>query len=394
MMNLFDSPNMVGLVLQSASVLMISLLCLTLLRTTRRPPLVPWTASWVALLTSLMALLFVFQVPAYGVVLYPAYMAFEYAFGALVFAGCREYATGRPILRSDLPAAVALLVPALVLPILTRWQFNALFAVHSLIYGCLFLLALGQLLRARPNQRSAPGVLVVRVALLLLGGAYVAYALFYGLAELGMIPPESRMLSYSSFLDSLLLTMLGFGMIMVATGEVQSDLEVARDRLARVAQTDHLTAAFNRYAFHTLLDRDLAGVAVIADIDNLKSINDRHGHSAGDAAIRAVASAIRSCIRADDLLFRWGGDEFLVLLLAFNEPEARARLSVVNEQLREVAVPDGGPTIAVSVSMGFAAFDSAKSLDEVIRVADSAMYGTKRSVGNGQADAGDTRDNG
>ena len=82
------------------------------------------------------------------------------------------------------------------------------------------------------------------------------------------------------------------------------------------------------------------------------------------------------------------------LLLAFNEPEARARLSVVNEQLREVAVPDGGPTIAVSVSMGFAAFDSAKSLDEVIRVADSAMYGTKRSVGNGQADAGDTRDNG
>jgi diguanylate cyclase (GGDEF)-like protein len=173
-------------------------------------------------------------------------------------------------------------------------------------------------------------------------------------------------------------------MVMVATGEVQADLEVARDRLARLAQTDHLTSAFNRYAFHTLMDRDFDGTAVIADIDNLKSINDQFGHSAGDAAIRAVASAIRACIRADDLLFRWGGDEFLVLMLGFREQEARIRLSVVNEHLREVALSGtGGLTVSVSVSMGFASFDSAASLDEVIRVADTAMYGTKRSVDNG-----------
>jgi len=180
--------------------------------------------------------------------------------------------------------------------------------------------------------------------------------------------------------------MLGFGMVMVTTGEVQSDLEIARDRLAAVAQTDHLTSAFNRYAFHTLLDRDLEGVAVIADIDNLKSVNDQYGHSAGDAVIRSVATAIRSGIRADDLLFRWGGDEFLVLLLGFTEQEARVRLAGVNEHLRDVPLPGGdGGTIAVSVSMGFAPFDSAQSLDEVIRVADSAMYGTKRNGEHGQA---------
>jgi len=125
-------------------------------------------------------------------------------------------------------------------------------------------------------------------------------------------------------------------------------------------------------------------VAVVADIDNLKSINDQYGHSAGDTAIRAVATAIRSCVRADDLLFRWGGDEFLVLLLGFTEIEARARLGVVNEQLRAVVLADGKETVSVSVSMGFAVFDSAKSLDEVIHVADAAMYGTKRHTPNGQ----------
>ena len=385
MTNISANPALIGLVLQSAGVLMISILCVTMLRTIRRPPLVPWTAAWIALFVSLMATILVSQVPRLAIVLYPIYMLFEYAFGYLVFAGCREYAKGTPASWSDWPIGVVLLVPALVLPPATRWHFGVMFTLHSLIYAGLFLMAFGQLWSANPSGRSALGVRVVKVALVLLAAAYLGYALFFGMSEavgLAQAPPRFE---YASFFDSLLLTMLGFGMVMVAAGEVQADLEVARDRLARVAQTDHLTSAFNRYAFHALLDRDLEGTAVIADVDNLKSINDQFGHSAGDAAIRAVATAIRGCIRADDLLFRWGGDEFLVLLLGFREQEARIRLSVVNEHLREVALSGtGGMTVSVSVSMGFASFDSAASLDEVIRVADTAMYGTKRHVGNGQ----------
>lgn len=383
MTNLLANPTLVGLVLQSASVLMISVLCLTLLRTIRRAPLVPWTVGWIALFIALMTLLLAYQVPRYGVVLYPLYMAAEYAFGCLVFAGCREYATGRAVSWSDTPVALACLVLALVLPPLTRWHFGILFAVHSFIYGGLFVVAWAQLMKARPGRRSVPGVRVLSVALLLLAVAYLAYAPMFGLSELGVIAPDPPLLDYSSFFDSLLLTMLGFGMVMVSTGEVQSDLEVARDRLARAAQTDHLTSAFNRYAFQTLLHGDLEGTVVIADIDNLKSINDRYGHCAGDAAIRAVASAIRSCIRADDLLFRWGGDEFLILLLGFTELEARTRLAVVNMQLHAVCLPNGAGTIPVSVSMGFASFDSVQSLDDVIRVADTAMYGAKRRALNG-----------
>ena len=382
MTDLFASPTLVGLVLQSAGVLMISVLCLTLLRTIRRAPLVPWTAAWIALFVALMTLLLAFRAPQVAFVLHPVYMFFEYVFAYLVFAGCREYATGRQLGRSDWPIGIALLVPAITLPVAAHWQFNVFFGFHALVYGYLFLLAWRQLQRARPSRRSAPGVRVLKVALLLLTLTYLMYGPVFMLAALGWIAHEPAFLAYSSFYDLLLLTMLGFGMVMVATGEVQADLEVARDRLAGVAQTDYLTSAFNRYAFHTLLDYDLSGSAVIADIDHLKSINDRYGHAAGDVAIRAVASAIRACIRADDLLFRWGGDEFLVLLLGMAEGDARARLKVVNEQLRDIRLPGVDAAVSLSVSVGFASFDSAESLDEVIRVADSAMYRTKRSVVN------------
>lgn len=383
MSQLFDSPSLVGLVLQSAGVLMIAVLCLTLLRTIRRAPLASWTAAWLALFVSLMTLLIAFEVRDYAFLLHPVYMFFEYVFGYLVYAGCREYATGRQLSRSDWSVGLVLLLPALLLPFAARWQFNVFFVFHALVYGYLFLMAWRQLRRTRPSTRSAPGVRVLKIALLLLVALYWSYAPIFVMSAIGQIPHEPAFLKYSSFYDLLLLTMLGFGMVMVATGELQADLEIARDRLAGVARTDHLTSAFNRHAFHALLDRDLAGTAVIADIDNLKSINDQHGHSAGDAAIRAVASAIRSCIRADDLLFRWGGDEFLVLLVNVNELDARHRLAAVNEHLRAVKLHGDHSTVAVSVSMGFAPFDSAESLDEVIRVADTAMYGTKRAIVDG-----------
>ena len=93
------------------------------------------------------------------------------------------------------------------------------------------------------------------------------------------------------------------------------ELRRAHDKLELLAQMDPLTEALNRHAFHSLLTRnesgseaDSSGCVAVIDIDNLKPINDTQGHQVGDKAIRAVATAVRSMIRADDMLFRWGGD--------------------------------------------------------------------------------------
>lgn len=114
------------------------------------------------------------------------------------------------------------------------------------------------------------------------------------------------------------------------------------------------------------------------DIDDLKAVNDHHGHMTGDAAIRAVASAIRACIQADDLLFRWGGDEFLVVLFGATEPEARERFRYLGPRLKETSLAGLSSPIDLSAAVGLAPFAEATSVDDVIVLADAMMYGAKK----------------
>jgi diguanylate cyclase (GGDEF)-like protein len=290
-----------------------------------------------------------------------------------------------------------LLLPALFLavflPATARGDFNVFFAVHALVYSYLFFSAFRVLRRARPHQRGA-GVKVMQTALLLLTIDYGQYTPLFAASSYGLVPRTLQYLVYSSLYDLIFLVLLAFGMVMVVTGEVQHELEEANaslarahDRLEAIVQRDHLTSALNRHGFYSIVhdprasDRlTLRGCAAVADIDNMKVINDRHGHAAGDAAIRAVATGIRSCIRADDLLFRWGGDEFLILLIGVTEAEAQGRLDSLEERLRRTALVGVPEPVDISVSVGYAAFDSASSLDEVIALADTAMYGKKRAL--------------
>jgi diguanylate cyclase (GGDEF)-like protein len=122
----------------------------------------------------------------------------------------------------------------------------------------------------------------------------------------------------------------------------------------------------------------------LLDIDNLKPINDSLGHGAGDKAIRAVARAMRSLIRADDMLFRWGGDEFLVLMFKLPQEEAMRRMAGLNRILEENCRQWTGIPIVVTVSHGVAGFDSLKNLSSAIEQADREMYQKRQQVRNGQ----------
>lgn len=161
----------------------------------------------------------------------------------------------------------------------------------------------------------------------------------------------------------------------------------ARDRLELLVQMDPLTEALNRHAFHSLLRRPesgeeskTSGSVAVLDIDNLKPINDTWGHSTGDKAIRAVASAMRSLIRADDMLFRWGGDEFLVLMFKLPEEEANRRMKKLNGILEESCRRWIGMPVTVTVSHGVAGFDSLTGLAQAIETADQAMYAQRNEV--------------
>ena len=104
-----------------------------------------------------------------------------------------------------------------------------------------------------------------------------------------------------------------------------------------------------------------------------------HGHGVGDAAIRAVVGAIRDIVRAEDLIFRWGGDEFFVVMVSMDTEMAELRMSKLESSLRNVLIDGMDEPMNIGVSWGFKDFTTAEGLEAAIQKADSAMYDQKQA---------------
>ncbi|WP_339543783.1 GGDEF domain-containing protein [Pseudomonas sp. RA_35y_Pfl2_P32] len=162
------------------------------------------------------------------------------------------------------------------------------------------------------------------------------------------------------------------------------------------ALRDPLTGTGNRIAMDQTLEREIHMARrhqqplslLMLDIDHFKRVNDRHGHSAGDHVLKAVATSIKSQLRNVDMVFRFGGEEFLILL----SNTSREAAAMVGERLRYSSqVADyrvEGKQIELTVSLGCSTLLPAESADSLLRRADSALYVAKREGRNRLAMAG------
>lgn len=390
----FFQPNLVALLVQAAGALLMAALCIALLRTMARPALRAWATGWVMLCVSVQALYLASLVPAIRVPLHTIYLLGEYVFGYLVYAGCRRYALGEPPSRAE----VWLLMPATTwcvgLAYFAGGNDDLLFAIHTLVYPYLFFRALRVLGRIEPGPRARVGLGVMKLSLLLLTITYLHYAPLRAAASYQNLRAFDAYLAYAPLYDLLFQVLLMFGMVMTATGRVQqeletanADLERARDRLEATARMDPLTSALNRRAFTAVLadrSRDgrgfASGVVAVIDLDALKGLNDQYGHAAGDAALLALAEALRNSIKPEDLLFRWGGDEFVLLLRGETAASATDRLAVLNQRLEGLTIPGCDEPVNLRASVGLSEFVDALSLHRAIEEADKAMYRKKKTA--------------
>ena len=170
---------------------------------------------------------------------------------------------------------------------------------------------------------------------------------------------------------------------------------VARDEANHLAQRDHLTLVANRLYLVEHLERCLAACArrggyaalLYIDLDGFKRVNDVHGHAAGDALLIEAANRMRSIVRREDLIFRLGGDEFIVLVCPLDgsgETEVETSRNIADKlqrSLREPFVFDGHE-LQVDSSIGIRLLDG-RTTDPgvIIRQADVAMYQAKLSGG-------------
>lgn len=189
----------------------------------------------------------------------------------------------------------------------------------------------------------------------------------------------------------------GDGSWLVVTISDISGLEQERQSLRHQAEHDPLTGLPNRALFNIEFGRAMARAQrhqrrlalAFIDLDGFKPINDRFGHQAGDAVLTELARRLRAAVRAEDLVARWGGDEFVVVL---DDPPDRAAAVRAARVLRAVIgreIDCAGQRLRVSASIGVAAVpEDGQSCDGLLRAADAAMYRGKQA-GGGQVIAAD-----
>jgi diguanylate cyclase (GGDEF)-like protein/PAS domain S-box-containing protein len=176
-----------------------------------------------------------------------------------------------------------------------------------------------------------------------------------------------------------------------ATGYVSQFADVtearaARERLRFLATHDSMTELLNRHELMTrvsgvLSQRPRTGVNIgvlFFDLDGLKPVNDTYGHAVGDAVITTVADRIRRRIRSSDLLARFGGDEFVLVLPAVHAVHDVERIAASLHEAVNEPMDIEGNTISMTLSIGVSVVESGESADVALRRADSALYRAKR----------------
>ena len=140
---------------------------------------------------------------------------------------------------------------------------------------------------------------------------------------------------------------------------------------------DALTGAYNRRYYEEVIRNSIgpAGVALM-DVDDFKVCNDTYGHHAGDLSLEVAAAAIRSCIRTNDILIRYGGDEFLLVLIGIPANFLKTKLEQIRDKVRNSIVP-GYPHMRLTTSIGGVMQTIADPMENMVRIADRLMYQAK-----------------
>lgn len=252
--------------------------------------------------------------------------------------------------------------------------------VGGLVY--LVMMGTGMALAARELSMLKPRCSQAHRPLLFAAAVLVAYFLCRGIVFLLEGPGGPEFRTYFSpavtcvFLIMLLIT-VSFSMTELSNEQLINTL---RERATR----DGLTGLLNREAFTELADQEClrlhaagsVSTVILADLDHFKAVNDTYGHAAGDAAIQAFAAACLASVRRADLVGRYGGEEFIILLSGADQERATAITEEISRKLASSSPPEGMtfPTVSYGIC---SSTNPHAGLTQMIATADAALYEAK-----------------
>lgn len=158
-------------------------------------------------------------------------------------------------------------------------------------------------------------------------------------------------------------------------------------RLEKMATIDKLTGIYNRQAFDIIIHQVLKEIqrknfslsVILFDIDHFKNVNDEFGHLAGDAAIKNIVKISKSAIRESDVLCRWGGEEFLILLKECSLDDAYKISEKIRETVRKTPTVYEGKKIVATISLGVSRYHPSEQEDSLLSRVDKLLYKAKQN---------------
>jgi diguanylate cyclase (GGDEF)-like protein len=222
------------------------------------------------------------------------------------------------------------------------------------------------------------GKVMTLLEVILIGACY----LYLGYADYGsdIISPET--------FTTLMANFSPFLLVAYVTSLLAEDIHLARRKITVLSQTDELTGLLNMRAFSILLDKEITTAArypqpftlMMIDVDGLKQVNDHFGHAAGTRLLKTVAGSISDCVRTSDVLARYGGDEFIILMPHTRSEAARIAAERIRAAIHKSSFDMNGQRIAASVSIGIASYpEGIDTAADVLEKADVALYRSKQS---------------
>lgn len=371
-----------SLMLASALILAASSLALYVLQRMRTTVSGPgwWAAGNAVGFVSLLLL------AARGVI--PDLLSITLANGLLIAALCINVAGLRVFLGAGLPSRAIWLLPLAVMAEST-WFFmvtpsHRVRLIAASLLFCILSFKMSYDLSTH-GERTGDGKLPAAQAFAFwVTVAYGAIFLLRTILGIFFLTPESALaphpLTTGAYVVGILLSFLNtFSLFLMTSERLQQELQ-------RQASHDHLTGIPNRRAFHMLARHEIGRARrtfdplamLLLDLDHFKQVNDRFGHAAGDTVLRDFSSMITAAVREQDIVCRFGGEEFVILLPGTGLAGALALAERVRFLAESRPVEFSGNRIAYTVSIGLAlSTTDDTTIETVLERADRALYRAK-----------------
>lgn len=253
---------------------------------------------------------------------------------------------------------------------------------------------------------QARGILPVALSIILVFGIFgltprqmvqnMAYALVLFAAAFGMVAwlnePGREPALEAAYAAMVIVVLVATTFMTMRMQKIRAQLKRQKHELTQaliqiqqLATHDELTGLSNRRHMMALLDAEhlhsqrhaRPWMVALLDVDFFKLVNDTHGHATGDQVLQAFVATVREAVRSNDLLARWGGEEFLLLLYDTQPSAARPMLERVRQAVQNHRVDVQGQKVSVTVSIGVAAYTPGKSVAQLLEQADQALYRAK-----------------